>query len=180
VPRPGHRPHRRRSRRAGCALAAAALAALAGLGGGTGGASAESGEADDGFVAHPPRLESYAGRVVLVHFWATWCDPCVREIPALESFYREGYRDLARQGLVLLAVSNDVRHKDLRGFLAEHELSFPVFLDPEARLRDRLAMPGVPGTVVVGRDGEVVARLFGEQDWTSEDLRARLEDYVAP
>lgn len=180
MPRPGHRPHRRRSRRAGCALAAAALAALAGLGGGTGGASAESGEADDGFVAHPPRLESYAGRVVLVHFWATWCDPCVREIPALESFYREGYRDLARQGLVLLAVSNDVRHKDLRGFLAEHELSFPVFLDPEARLRDQLAMPGVPGTVVVGRDGEVVARLFGEQDWTSEDLRARLEDYVAP
>jgi len=173
----------RRARRVGCLLAAAALAGwagLAGLAGASGAASAESQEAETGFVAQPPRLERYAGRVVLVHFWATWCDPCLREIPALERFYRESYPALARRGLVLLAVSNDVRRKDLRRFLDEHDLPFPVFLDPEARLRDRLAMPGVPGTVVVGRDGEVIARLFGEQDWTSDVLRARLEGYVAP
>jgi len=150
-------------------LAWTACLALAG----TGAARAES-ASEDGL----PSLGSHAGRVVLVHFWATWCDPCTRELPSLVAFHREVYPGLREKGLTLLTVSNDVRESDLRDFLEEHALPFPVYFDPYATLRDRLAILGVPGTAILGRDGHVVDRLFGEQDWQSPALRERFEKYV--
>jgi peroxiredoxin len=96
----------------------------------------------------------------------------------LVAFHREVYPGLREKGLTLLTVSNDVRESDLRDFLEEHALPFPVYFDPYAKLRDRLAILGVPGTAILGRDGHLVDRLFGEQDWQSPALRERFEKYV--
>ena len=87
---------------------------------------------------------------------------------------------LRDRGLVLLSVSNDVRMKDVRGFAEEHAVPFPIFYDSLRELNDRLQMPWIPGTVVIDRSGAVVDRLYGEQDWQSEALLARLENHLLP
>ncbi len=147
---------------------------------GTAPASASSGDPVlDGFERPDARLSDFAGSVVLLHFWATWCSPCLREMPSLEAFYEGPYRELAERGLVVLTVSNDVRIDDVRRFQEERKLTVPIFLDPFGGLHDRMQMVGHPATVVIDRHGEIVVRLFGPQDWESPEFRERLERYVA-
>ncbi len=125
-------------------------------------------------------LADPAGDVFLVHFWASWCRPCEAEMESLLAFYAGPYGALRDRGLVLLSVSNDVRMKDVRGFAEEHAVPFPIFYDSLRELNDRLRMPWIPGSVVIDRSGAVVDRLYGEQDWQSEALLARLENHLLP
>ncbi|PIQ37024.1 MAG: hypothetical protein COW59_09300 [Lysobacterales bacterium CG17_big_fil_post_rev_8_21_14_2_50_64_11] len=132
-----------------------------------------------GFERPNVQLADYRGQVVLLHFWASWCAPCLREIPALEAFYNGPYRELAERGLVVLTVSNDFRIGDVRRFQTERTLSAPIFLDMLGSLHDEMKMIGLPATAVIGRDGQVVKRLYGSQDWESPAFRAMIEGYVA-
>lgn len=162
---------RRRTRRIRASAAAAALLLVAPCG---------AVPDERRFEPSLPRLADYDGKIVLLHFWATWCDPCTREIPSLAAFYRGAAAEpLREKGLVVLAVSNDVRAGDLEAYLSENPLPFPVYFDPYAELRDQVRLLGVPATAVIGRDGRVVERLFGEQDWQSRQLHARLEQHVS-
>lgn len=133
-----------------------------------------------GFQRPDARLSDFAGRVVVLHFWATWCPPCLREMESIEAFYAERYPELAERGLVLLTVSNDVRMKDLRRFHERTHPSYPIYKDPLSRLHGELGLVGHPATLVIGRDGEVLDRLFGSHDWSDPSFRARIERYVAP
>lgn len=132
-----------------------------------------------GFQRPDARLADYRGHVVLLHFWASWCAPCLREIPALQAFYNGPYRELSARGLVVLTVSNDFRLVDVRRFQAERQFSAPIFLDMLGSLHDQMKMIGLPATAVIGRDGQVVKRLYGPQDWESAAFRAMMEEYVA-
>jgi len=132
-----------------------------------------------GFERPDARLSDFEGSVVLLHFWATWCSPCLREIPSLEAFYEGPFPALAERGLVVLTVSNDVRIEDIRRFQDERRLTVPIYLDPLGGIHDRMQMVGHPATVVLGRDGEIVTRLFGPQDWESPEFLERIERYVA-
>lgn len=131
-----------------------------------------------GFDRPDADLADYHGRVVLLHFWASWCAPCLREIPALESFYDGPYRELSDRGLVVLTVSNDFRIGDVRRFQAERKFSAPIFLDMLGSLHDQMKMIGLPATAVIGRDGKIIKRLYGPQDWDSPAFRAMIETYV--
>ncbi len=133
----------------------------------------------DGFERPDARLSDFAGSVVLLHFWATWCSPCLREMPSLEAFYEGPYRELAERGLVVLTVSNDVRIDDVRRFQEKRKLEVPIFLDPLGSLHDRMQMIGHPATVVIDRRGKIVLRLFGPQDWESPAFHERIERFVA-
>src|SRR3546814_6946372 len=98
------------------------LAACLGLGSGLSIAACGSATLS-GFERPDANLADYRGHVVLLHFWASWCAPCLREIPALEAFYDGPYRELSDRGLVVLTVSNDFRIADVRRFQAEREFS---------------------------------------------------------
>lgn len=117
-------------------------------------------------------VASLRGKVVLVNAWATWCVPCRDEMPALERLYRT-YRS---KGLVVLAVNQDEMPTiggpttgyltgEVRGFVADMRLSFPVLLDPSNRLRDTYGYVGLPTTFLLDRDGRVVQKVLGAKEW---------------
>ncbi len=125
-------------------------------------------------------MSEYEGSVVLLHFWATWCAPCMDEMASLIAFYRGPYQRLRYRGdgLILLTVSNDVRTKDLKRFMSRKRLPFPVFFDPFTASSERFRVLGLPATVIIGPDGEVLDRYFGNQGWGSERFIERLETYI--
>ncbi len=111
-------------------------------------------------------LSDYAGRTVLINGWATWCPPCKTEMPALNQYYL-AHRD---QGFVLLAVDAGDPQDTTAEFASKNGLSFPVLLDPGARVLDTMGINDFPTSILVGRDGTVKTVHFGA--YTLEALEA--------
>jgi peroxiredoxin len=97
------------------------------------------------------RLSEYRGDVVLINFWATWCGPCRAEMPLLQ----DRYLALHDAGLVVLAVNDDEPAGDVTAFAQELELTFPVLLDPGAKVQNLYRVLGYPTSFLVGRDGVI-------------------------
>src|SRR5437660_470133 len=98
-------------------------------------------------------LQALRGKVVLVNFWATWCDPCRREMPDLEALYRR----FKNQGLVVLAISDDDAGK-VKQLIVEKRFTYPVLLDPGRKVTDLFRIEGIPKSFVYDRDGKLVAQ----------------------
>ena len=113
------------------------------------------------------RLSEYRGKVVFLNLWTTWCPPCRMEMPAMEQLHRR----LAGRDFAMLAVSEDEGGRDaVAPFVAELGLTFPVLLDPEARLSPRYGATGYPETFIIDRDGKVVNHIIGPANWESEEM----------
>jgi peroxiredoxin len=97
-------------------------------------------------------LRQLTGKVVLVNFWATWCPPCRKEMPDLDSIYTK----LRDKGLVILAISDEDRAK-VAPFLATHKVSYPILLDPGRTVNDLFVVRGIPKTFVYDRSGRLAA-----------------------
>ena len=113
-------------------------------------------------------LKDYRGKVVVMNFWASWCEPCVEELPLLEETHR---RITRRDGLVL-----GVNYKDLSGkalaFKDKFDLTFPVLRDPDGRYAEDYSSRAFPETFVIDRKGRVAAKRRGpvDQAWLDETL----------
>jgi cytochrome c biogenesis protein CcmG, thiol:disulfide interchange protein DsbE len=106
----------------------------------------------------PLQLASYRGKVVLLDFWATWCAPCLDEIPhfvALQNEYRE-------QGLQVIGISMDDGPKPVREFYQRFKMNYPVALGTEKLAQAYGGVLGLPVTFLIGRDGQVAAKHVGE------------------
>jgi peroxiredoxin len=116
-------------------------------------------------------LATLRGRVVLVNFWATWCPPCVTELPSLERLHRA----LAASGLVLVSVSADEDESALRRFVAERGITFPVLRDPGGRTAAReYRTTGYPESFVVDGRGVLLEHHVGPAEW---DTPAALDHF---
>jgi len=102
-------------------------------------------------------LESLRGKVVLVNFWATWCGPCRMEMPVIEQIYKE----LAGEGLVVLAVNVAEEPDQVRSFLDKNGYTFPVLLDTDGSVATQYGASGIPTSVVINREGLVVRHMVG-------------------
>ncbi len=111
-------------------------------------------------------LADLGGRVVLLNFWATWCPPCVEEIPSLQSLYEQ----LRPEGLEILAVDVGESAETVKTFLADKPVTFPVLLDPEGRALRRWGVYAFPTTLVLDRDHHIRYAVFGAFDWSSEEV----------
>ena len=93
------------------------------------------------------------GKVVLVNFWATWCPPCRKEMPDLETLYGR----FSSKGLVVLGISDEEAAK-VEPFIRERKVSFPVLLDPGRKVNEMFVVEGIPKSFVYDREGKLVAQ----------------------
>jgi len=122
-------------------------------------------------------LASYRGRVVLLNFWATWCPPCVAELPSLERLHRA----LGPEGLVVLTVATDEDETELRQFVAQHALTLPILKDPGGRLAaSQYHTTGYPETFLLDREGRLVEHTVGPAEWDEPQRIARFRTLLAP
>jgi cytochrome c biogenesis protein CcmG, thiol:disulfide interchange protein DsbE len=116
--------------------------------------------------------QRYRGKVTLVNIWATWCEPCKIEMPAMEQVYRA----LAPRGFAVAAVSIDEGSPDdVRGFGQELGLSFDLLQDRSTRIQQIYQTTGVPESFLLNRQGVIVKRIIGAHDWNSPANRALVE-----
>ena len=106
-------------------------------------------------------LSDFRGEVVLLNFWATWCPPCVDEMPSLQKLQEA----LGEKGLNILAISVDESVEDVERFRDEFQLDLPILLDSGAKVAHSFATFKFPETYIVGRDGKLVAKVIGPKDW---------------
>lgn len=100
---------------------------------------------------------NFAGQVVVLNFWATWCPPCVQELPELESFYRAQQTN----GVVVIGASTDESGVSaVAPFVAARKLTYPVLL-AGTNVQESFAVSALPTTIIIGRDGRVAARYLG-------------------
>ena len=121
-------------------------------------------------------LAKQKGKVFIVHFWATWCPPCVEEIPALSRFW-DKYR--TREDVNLYAISVDKDWKTIDDFMAKNPSTIPLFHDPGAATAKRFGTTQYPETYIINDKGRVLFRVQGAMDWSSADVRARIEQLLA-
>lgn len=122
-------------------------------------------------------LKDWAGKVVLLNIWATWCGPCRKEMPHLDQLKRE----LGSDTFDVVAVSIDRGSPDKsRAFLAEvGAKSLALYHDPQAQLGFTLKAIGMPATLLIDAKGREVGRLVGPAEWHSEDAKRLIRAELA-
>jgi thiol-disulfide isomerase/thioredoxin len=129
---------------------------------------------DEGGVEH--RLKEFLGHGMVVNMWATWCAPCIAEMPSLQKLSVE----LAPHDIAVLPLSSDRGGADVvRTWFTEHNVAgLPILTDPKGALARAWDAHGIPTTVIVNRKGLACARLEGPADWSSPKAVALIQRLV--
>lgn len=112
-------------------------------------------------------LTDFRGKVILLNIWATWCLPCVEEMPSIEKLHQE----LQDEGLVILAVSIDEAGAEVvRPFMQKHKLSFSALTDTAGATKSLYQLTGVPESFIIDKNGIVAEKVIGPRDWASTEI----------
>lgn len=123
-------------------------------------------------------LADYRGQGIVLNLWATWCGPCVAELPTLQQLALH----LAGDGIVVLPVSSDAGGAPtVRAFYDSHGIDhLPVLTDPHGAILSAWNIPGIPTTVIFDRAGIPRARLIGGADWGTAEAAKLVRSYAGP
>ena len=119
-------------------------------------------------------VDHFGGRVLVVNFWATWCPPCISELPSLNALAAE----LKGSGVVFLGISVDKDKAAYDKFLKKVKLNFETSRDPEADISADYGTFKYPETYVISREGKVLEKFINEQPWMAPAIVARLRGYA--
>jgi cytochrome c biogenesis protein CcmG, thiol:disulfide interchange protein DsbE len=108
----------------------------------------------------------FGGKVLVLNFWATWCPPCIEEMPSLNAFARE----LGPAGVVVLGVSVDKNERAYKRFLEQRNLAFHVARDAEANIPTEYGTFKWPETYVIDTNGRVVVKHIGPKNWMNPEV----------
>ena len=111
-------------------------------------------------------LNQYRGQVVVLNFWATWCPPCIEEMPSLVEMQRR----MKAKGVTVIAVSVDVDEKAYHQFLKDHNVSLVTVRDPSQKSNNLYGTFKFPETYVIDRKGVMRRKFIGAVDWTEPDI----------
>ena len=120
------------------------------------------------------RLRDHHGKVVLVNFWATWCPPCLAEMPAMERLWQQ-HRD---GDFVMVAISVDADPAKVAAFVAEHKLTFPIVLDPKMQVAGAYGVRALPSSFLVDRVGNLAGLAIGPRPWDNDASHSLVEGLV--
>ena len=113
------------------------------------------------------QLSDFRGKVVLINVWATWCQPCVAEMPSLEKLYRQ----LKGENFEILAVSIDTPGAvAVAPFMKNNNLSFPALIDSQGLIKTTYKVTGVPESFIVNRQGILAKKIIGPLDWAAPQV----------
>lgn len=119
------------------------------------------------------RLSTLKGKLVLVHFWATWCPPCREELPALAKLNK----DMAGKPFRLLAIAVDKEgNEPVQQLFGQLGITLPVLLDQTNEVAARYGTTGVPETFIVSPAGVILKKIVGPLEWNSPEVLAYLND----
>jgi cytochrome c biogenesis protein CcmG, thiol:disulfide interchange protein DsbE len=121
------------------------------------------------------RLSDLHGKVVVLNFWATWCPPCVEETPALNRLQAH----ITGQGGVVLGISVDEDAAAYQKFLQDYSVAFPTWRDPSGQAAASYGTKMYPETYVIDRQGKLLRKIIGPQDWDSPEMFAYFDGVLA-
>lgn len=109
-------------------------------------------------------LADYRGKTVLLNFWASWCGPCVQELPSLIEFQRQN------PNITIIAISVDEDEDAYRSFIARHDMHMVTVRDPQQRAADLFHTDMWPETYAIDRNGIIRRKFVGAQEWTDPSI----------
>jgi thiol-disulfide isomerase/thioredoxin len=122
-------------------------------------------------------LARLRGKPVLVNLWASWCGPCVKELPSLDQLQVS----MASEGLEVVALNMDQNRDNALAFLEDaHIHHLKLYFDPHLLMSIALQEEGIPVSVLYGADGHEIGRFVGPADWSSEEAKALIRKAIAP
>ena len=127
---------------------------------------------DDG---KPVSLGDFRGKILVVNFWATWCGPCVDEVPSLNKFAQE-FKD---KGVRVLGVSVDEDPDAYRKFLAKYQISFLTVRNASRTVSESYGTFKLPESYIISRDGRVLQKVVGATNWTDPEMVNYVDGLVA-
>ncbi len=118
-------------------------------------------------------LADHRDKLVVLNFWATWCQPCALEMPSLEALWRR-YRE---RGLVVIAVSVDrgSPRNLLEPYVRNLKLTFPILLDPDAKTSESWRVTALPATFLIRAGGDATGMAVGAREWDSAEMKVLVE-----
>jgi len=111
-------------------------------------------------------LGNFGGRLLILNFWATWCPPCIQEMPSLDELQKR----FKESGVVVLGLSVDKNEKDYRNLLSKANVSFLTARDPENRINQEYGTFKFPETYIISKDGKVIQKIIGPANWTDDNM----------
>lgn len=117
-------------------------------------------------------LGDYRGKAIIVNFWATWCIPCRREMPSMQSAWEQ----LQDRDVMLLGINWGDSEDSIERFFANLHVDFPILMDKDKSVTTEWGVRGLPTTYVVDPQGRLVYRIVGERHWDEPELMQRVLD----
>ncbi len=117
-------------------------------------------------------LDDFQGRVLLVNFWATWCPPCVHELPSMQAL-KDHFSD---ESFEVLALNMGERGKDIENFLKSFgtKLDFPILLNADLNVAKTWKVRAMPTSLFIDKDGNIAEVHIGPRDWNSETVQQQV------
>ncbi len=121
-------------------------------------------------VGEPESLEDYHGQVVMVNLWATWCPPCIAEIPMLQEYYEDHHAE----DFVMLGIDSQEKPEKVAEYIKATGVTYPIWIDEKGKAGRAFNSSSLPASFVIDREG--IVRLA----WTGQISRAMLEEHLTP
>ncbi|MBI4378550.1 MAG: TlpA family protein disulfide reductase [Nitrospinae bacterium] len=118
-------------------------------------------------------LSELRGKIVLLHIWATWCKPCMEEMPSIQKVY-EKFKDY---DFAVLAVSIDREGIEIvRPYVDKYKLTFPILISESGKISNSYWTWGVPASYLIDKKGKIIGRALGQRNWTGDDATRLIEE----
>jgi peroxiredoxin len=118
-------------------------------------------------------ISDYRGKVVLLHFWATWCASCLKELPELQILWEK----LQSKDLVVIAVAED-SWQSVQAFVKTNNFTFPIWIDQYGRGLREYSIKGFPSTYLISREGKLQGLAVGFRQWTKSTVFNEVESLL--